>query len=127
MTLDGARGLSGLTLSTTGGGSYTLSRSGGDTTSTLILANSGSPVPLSVSGGSQTIAVPVTLYDKLNFSGGSGASLKISGNMNGAGAVAVSGSGRLVLAGTNTYTGGTTVSGGTLDFATPAATPARAS
>ena len=31
--------------------------------------------------------------------------------------------GLLVLAGTNTYTGGTEVSGGTLDFAGPAATP----
>ena len=123
VTLDGARGLSGLTLSTTGGGSYTLSRSGGDTASTLILANGGSPVPLSVTSGSQTIAVPVTLYDKFNLSTGTGARLTISGNMTGAAAVAVSGSGRLVLSGTNTYTGGTTVTGGTLDFANPNATP----
>ena len=38
-------------------------------------------------------------------------------------ALTKSDSGLLVLAGTNTYTGGTTVSSGTLDFSTPAATP----
>ena len=59
VTLDGARGLSGLTLSTTGGGSYTLSRTSGDTASALMLANGGGTVTVSVSGGSQTIAVPV--------------------------------------------------------------------
>ena len=73
VTLDGARGLSGLTLSTTGGGSYTLSRSSGDTASTLMLANGGSMVPLSVSGGSQTIAVPVALFDNVSVSAASGA------------------------------------------------------
>ena len=35
----------------------------------------------------------------------------------------VSGSGLLVLAGTNTYTGGTTVTGGTLEFSTPESMP----
>ena len=38
-------------------------------------------------------------------------------------ALSKSDSGLLVLAGTNTYTGGTTVSSGTLDFSTPDATP----
>ena len=38
-------------------------------------------------------------------------------------ALTKSDTGLLVLAGTNTYTGGTTVSSGTLDFSTPAATP----
>ena len=72
VTLDGARGLSGLTLSTTGGGSYTLSCSGGDTASTLVLANGGSTVPVSVSGGSQTITVPVTFFDNVSVSAASG-------------------------------------------------------
>ena len=41
----------------------------------------------------------------------------------GATSLNVSGPGTVVLTGTNKYTGGTTVSGGTLDFAGPAATP----
>ena len=53
-----------------------------------------------------------------------------SGNIqNGSGTVAllVSGGGTEVLAGSNSYGGGTTVSGGTLDFVTPGACPARVS
>ncbi len=44
-------------------------------------------------------------------------------NTTGVVALAKTGGGILVLDGTSTYTGGTTVSSGTLDFATPAATP----
>ncbi len=119
VTLDGARGLSGLTLSTTGGGSYTLSRSGGDTASTLILANGGSTVPVSVSGSSQTIAVPVTFFDNVSVSVNSGASLTVSGAVGDGGAgksLTVSGAGTLILAGSNTYGGGTTLSAGQLNI-----------
>ena len=38
-------------------------------------------------------------------------------------ALVLSGSGELTLSGTNSYTGGTTISGGTLDLATPSALP----
>ncbi len=119
VTLDGARGLSGLTLSTTGGGSYTLSRTGGDTASTLMLANAGSTVPLSVTSGSQTVAVPVALFDNVSVSVSSGASLTVSGAVGDGGAgksLTVSGAGTLILAGDNSYTGSTTVTGGTLEI-----------
>ena len=119
VTLDGARGLSGLTLSTSGGGSYTLSRTSGDTTSTLMLASSGSTVPLSVSGGSQTIAVPVTFFDNVSVSAASGASLTVSAAVSEGVAgtsLTLSGAGTLILAGANSYTGPTTVSGGTLQI-----------
>ena len=119
VTLDGARGLSGLTLNTTGGGSYTLSRSGGDTASTLLLANGGSTVTVSVSGGSQTIAVPVAFFDNVNVSVNSGASLTVSGAVGDGGtgkSLTLSGSGTLILAGANSYAGPTTVGGGTLQI-----------
>ncbi len=119
VTLDGARGLSGLTLNTTGGGSYTLSCSGGDTASTLVLANGGSTVTVSVSGGSQTIAVPVSFFDNVSVSAASGASLTVSGAIGDGGAgksLTVSGAGTLILAGADTYSGGTTLSSGQLDL-----------
>ena len=78
VTLDGDRGLSGLTLSTTGGGSYTLSRSGGDTASTLILANGGSTAPVSVTAAADDRRASCLLR-QLGVSVSSGASLTVSG------------------------------------------------
>ena len=46
VTLDGNRTLGGLTFSNTAGGSYTLGRSSGDTTSTLTLNGGGFGVPV---------------------------------------------------------------------------------
>ena len=54
----------------------------------------------------------------------SGATTTFAGNIIGNDALAISGSGELTLSGTNAYTGGTTVSGGTLDIAAPSACPA---
>jgi len=48
------------------------------------------------------------------------AAVTVSGNIS-AGKLVKLGAGALILSGTNTYTGGTTVSAGTLDFATPSA------
>ena len=114
VTLDGARTLGGLVFNTTGGGSYIIASTDG---SMLTLANYGSPVPVTVSGGNHTISAPMTLNDNLSFSANPGASLTLSGSVNGAGAVTVGGSGTLVITGTNnTYTGGTTVNSGTLSL-----------
>ena len=51
----------------------------------------------------------------------SSGSTTFAGNIIGSNALALSGSGALTLSGTNAYTGGTTVSGGTLDIAAPSA------
>ena len=51
----------------------------------------------------------------------SSGSTTFAGNIIGNDALALSGSGALTLSGTNSYTGGTTVSGGTLDIAAPSA------
>ncbi len=114
VTLDGARTLGGLVFSTTGGGTYIIASNDG---SALTLANYGSPVPVTVSGGNHTISAPMTLNDNLNFSANPGAGLTLSGSVSGAGAVTVGGSGTLTITGTtNTYTGGTTVNSGTLSL-----------
>ena len=51
----------------------------------------------------------------------SSGSTTFAGNIISNVALAVSGSGELTLSGTNTYTGGTTIAGGTLDIAAPSA------
>ncbi len=126
ITLDGSRTLAALAFSTSGGGSYTISRSSGDTTSTLTLSNGTAAVSIANSGGNQTIAVPLVLNADLTVTTTTGSRLTISGPISGTSpgkTVALSGSGLLILSGSNTYTGGTIVSGGTLDFASPAALP----
>jgi fibronectin-binding autotransporter adhesin len=126
ITLDGARTLSGLAFSTTGGGSYTIGRSSGDSTSTLTLTNTSGSVSIANSGGNQTIAAPVLLGSNLSVSAAAGSSLTVSGPIGQTGApasVTLSGGGELILSGSDTYTGGTMISGGTLDFASPAALP----
>ncbi len=121
VTMDGSHTLSALAFSTTGGGRYTINNGSGGT---LALCNGASAVALSVSGGNQTIAVPVALGSNLAVTATTGSSLTVSGSISGTGqAISFSGGGVLVLSGPDTYTGGTTVSGGTLDFANPAAVP----
>ena len=75
---------------------------------------------ISDSGGNHTIVAPVILESNLNVSATTGSALAIAGGIsetNGSQLLSFSGGGELTLSGTNTYTGGTTVSGGTLDIA----------
>ncbi|MGO8691230.1 MAG: autotransporter-associated beta strand repeat-containing protein [Thermoguttaceae bacterium] len=128
VTLDGSRTLAALAFNTSGGGSYTISRSSGDTTSTLTLTNTSGTVSIADSGGNQTIAVPVVLGSNLSVSATAGSSLTISAPVSQANAgtsVTLTGGGTLILSGSNTYTGGTTISGGTLEVANAAALPAK--
>ncbi|MGO9115610.1 MAG: autotransporter-associated beta strand repeat-containing protein [Thermoguttaceae bacterium] len=117
VTLDGSRTLCSLTFSTAGGGSYTLSRSSSDSTSTLTLAGTGATAVLANNGGNQAIDVPVILGASLNVSAASGATLTINGPVSetgGSQSLSLSGGGTLVLAGSNTYSGGTTIGSGLL-------------
>ena len=79
VTLDGSWTIGGLTFSTTGGGSYVISRSAGDTTSTLTLAGTDASFPLTNSGGNHTIAVPVVLGSNLSVSTVPSSTLTVSG------------------------------------------------
>ena len=121
VTLDEAVTLGSLLLGNSASSSvgYTISGSGSNT---LTLNNSGSGATIAVSGGSHQINAPVLLSDNLLVTS-SGAnpwtlSFGSANNItdNGAGfSLTMSGSGgMLVLGGTNSYTGGTNVSAGTL-------------
>ena len=85
VTLDGSWTIGGLTFNTTGGGSYTISRSAGDSTSTLTLTGTGTSFPLTNSGGNHTIAVPVVLGTNVSVSTAAGSSLTFSGPVSGSG------------------------------------------
>ena len=101
----------------TGGGSYTITRAGGDTTSLLTLAGTAASFSLANSAGNNTIAVPLLLQKNLSVTAATGSSLTLSGTIgdNGAGhSLALSGDGALILTGSNNYTGGTSVGGGVL-------------
>ncbi|MGA2259487.1 MAG: autotransporter-associated beta strand repeat-containing protein, partial [Thermoguttaceae bacterium] len=108
---------------------YIISGSGSNT---LTLSNLGSGATITVTDGSHVINAPVVLADNLVVTSGGtnawtlafGAASSITDNgggysltMNGAG-------GTLLLSGSNTYTGGTTVSAGVLTYLTRAAQPA---
>jgi autotransporter-associated beta strand protein len=123
---------------TSGGGQFDLFRDNGGTVSVssgaLINIMNGATVNV---GGTETYA---TLHDEtgngnsLNFSGGAGGghlvfsrtadtSLSYAGNVSGALNLTQEGTDMLVLSGSNSYTGGTYVSSGTLIAASPTALP----
>ena len=117
VTLDSSISLSSLGFSTTGGASYIISATNG---SALILANSGgAAATISDSGGNHTIAAPVVLGSNLSVAATPGSTLSVSGPISESNAgttLSVSGGGTLVLSGSNTYSGGTTVNAGTLQI-----------
>ena len=131
ITLDGNHTLGALGFSTTGGGSYTITTSSGDTTSALTLASTaglGGTATVTDSGGNQTIAAPINLGSNLAVSVALGNSLTFSGPISGSSTatnltVSGSGSGVVIFSGTNSYSGSTTVSSGTLRALTPASLP----
>ncbi|MGA2255043.1 MAG: LamG-like jellyroll fold domain-containing protein [Thermoguttaceae bacterium] len=121
ITLGASQTLSSLTFSPAAGGSYALSGS-----NSLQLANSGSSASISETSGSNAINAPVVLDDNVNVTAATGTSLAISGPISQSGGshgVTLSGGGSLALSGTNTYTGGTIVSAGTLLMKSPDAIP----
>ena len=116
VTLDTFVSLTSLAFSTTGGASYVINPS---YAGTLILSNTAGQATISNTGGSNTIAVPIMLESSLSVSTATGSSLTIAAAISESGggrSVSLNGGGQLILGGWNTYTGGTTVSGGTLQL-----------
>ena len=117
VVLDGSRSLGNLGFSTTGANSYVISASNG---STLTLSNTGAAAAtLSDSGGNHVIAAPVMLGSNLNVTAAAGATLTVSGaigEINPGTTLSLSGGGTLVISGSTTYSGATTVNAGTLQI-----------
>jgi autotransporter-associated beta strand protein len=93
---------------------YTISAGTGGS---LTINNGASAATLTSNQGSHTIGVNISLASALgaNISAGT---FTVSGIVSGAGALTKSGAGTLLLSGANTYSGGTTVSAGTLQIGT---------
>ncbi len=115
VTLDAAQIVGLLTLGNSASAStgYTISAGSGGS---LTFSNSGSSAQLNVMSGNQLISAPVILASNLIVTPTSGATIAISGNISGSGALTETGAGTLVLMGGDTYSGITTISAGTLQI-----------
>jgi autotransporter-associated beta strand protein len=123
VTLDSSRSLASLGFSSASATGYVIAASSGNT---LTLAGTGSSAAtISNSGGSQTINAPIVLGSNLSVAASPNSVLTIAGSIEETGnqSLSVSGGGELILSGTNSYTGGTTVNGGTLSVASAQALP----
>ena len=87
-------------------------------TNFLTLGATSGVALVTVSAGSHTIAAPLVLAGSVDFAPASGTQLTISGAISGTGGLSLTDTGTLILCGTNSYSGGTTVSAGTLQGTT---------
>jgi autotransporter-associated beta strand protein len=109
--LDGASpSVAAITFSSSSAGFAISQGSGG----VLHLANSGDGASITVTSGDHTVSAPVALDSNLTVLPTTDSQLTISGGISGAAALAVNDLGTVVLSGVNSYSGGTTVSAGTL-------------
>ena len=118
VTLDAPQTIGQLTLANTASNlaGYTLSAG---SAGTLTFNNGGNSAQLTVTSGSHAISAPVTLAGNLTATLAAGAALEISGNINetgGSQSLTMNGQGTLLLSGSNTYSGATAVSAGTLEL-----------
>ncbi len=114
VTLDNVVSLASFAFSASGGKSYLFNPS---YACALILSNTAGPATISDGGGNNTIAVPITLGSNLSVSASPGSALTIAGAISESGgshSLTLSGGGELILSGSNSYTGGTTVDAGAL-------------
>jgi autotransporter-associated beta strand protein len=100
------------------GNSYTLAGSAPIT----LQAPGGNP-QITVLDGGHVISAPLVLAGSLAVSATAGGSLEISGNVSGDGASLALNGGQLILSGSNSYTGGTSVTSGTLEAQNSSAIP----
>jgi len=102
------------------GAGYTIAQQGSG--GTLLLANGADSATLTVAAGEDTISAPVALQSNLVVLPAAGSQLTISGGISGAGqSLSIDGQGTVILSGADSYTGGTTVSAGTLTVTSPSA------
>ncbi len=93
--------------------SYTISSAAG--TGALVFDETNGVPTLSALAGVHAVTVPASLVDNTTANIANGADLQMTGAVSGDGKLTKTGDGRLLLAGTNTYAGGTDVLRGTLD------------
>ncbi len=118
VNLDFPASLAGLTFGPSGSASYLISSA----STGLTLSNTAGPATLASSTGTNTIAVPITLQSNLSISASPGSVLTVSGAIEetgGSRSLTFSGGGKLILSGVNGYSGGTTVSNGTVVVTSP--------
>lgn len=98
-----------------GANSYTLAQGTGGA---ITLGNGGSAT-IADSSGAHTVSAPITLTSNATLTtGNAGDTLTIAGPINGSGqSVTTSGPGTVIFTGGSGYSGGTTISSGTLEFA----------
>jgi autotransporter-associated beta strand protein len=115
VTLDGDNpSLQGITFSNTAGGSYILAQGSGGT---LRLNGGLHSANITNTGGNNTISAPIELNTDATVSTAANTSLDLAGVISESGAprqLFMSGTGTVFLNGANTYSGGTTISSGTL-------------
>jgi fibronectin-binding autotransporter adhesin len=118
VNLDGATpNLSSLTVGTSNDLGYTLGQGSGGS---LVLNNGANAAAIAVTGGLQTISAPVVLASPLNVTFSAASQLVLSGSVSEVTpgtSLSMSGVGQLTITGTAAYTGGTTISQGTLNAA----------
>jgi uncharacterized protein (TIGR03790 family) len=116
VTLDASASVEEIDFDNSGGGGYTIAASPGQTLTLSSTNGVGSECLVNVLSGSHTISAPLVLATPGNLMNVTNPAdcLTISGSVSGGGALTKTGSGTLVLTGSNTYSGTTTISAGTL-------------
>ncbi len=111
-TLDGANPtLAGVTFNSATT-SYTIAPGAGGT---LQMNGGTSNASIQAAAGSHSITAPLSLLSNLTINAAAGSSLTISGTISGTGqSLTKTGAGTLTVGGANSFTGGTTVAGGSL-------------
>ncbi len=115
VTLDGFRSADALVFDVSNANGYTLAQGSGG----ALTLGASSAASIAVRGGSHAISAPLVLASNLTVSASGGTSLTLSGGVYeltpGSGLI-LNGGGQLIFSSTGSYTGDTTVSGGTLQI-----------
>ncbi len=114
LTLDGNQSAGALLFNLSSTNGYTLSQGTGG--GALTLGTTAAGAAIAVLSGTQTISAPIVLAGSLAVSASAGASLQLGNISQGTtpAALGLSGDGKLILSGSDTYSGGTIVEAGML-------------